>query len=109
MLFAVAEQCPGLTREHRAGLDRHVLATDAVRLTQSKRDAPAPLSALADLGARVSLIAAGHTVGMLPSLLWPDDSHPVELSDLPGAPVREIFAASPPPQLVDSCASPQMR
>lgn len=126
--LAVAEQYPGLTREHRPGLDRHVLGTDPVRL--ATRGPAAPLQALADqawvmeppgtaarewavqqcraagfepdiryefadLGAHVSLIAAGHAVGMLPDLLWEGGGPPpVTLGDLPGAPVREIFAAT---------------
>ncbi|MEZ5213784.1 MAG: LysR substrate-binding domain-containing protein [Microbacterium sp.] len=49
---------------------------------------------LADLGAHVALIAAGHAVGMLPDLLWAGADAPVTLTDLPGSPVREIFAAS---------------
>lgn len=49
---------------------------------------------LADLGAHVALVAAGHATGMLPDLLWGDSHPPVTLRALPGAPVREIFAAS---------------
>ncbi|GAA1635420.1 LysR family transcriptional regulator [Microbacterium flavum] len=49
---------------------------------------------LADLGAHVALIAAGHAVGMLPDLLWTGQPVPVALGALPGEPVREIFTAS---------------
>lgn len=48
---------------------------------------------LADLAAHVQLIAAGHAVGLLPDLLWGGAEPAVVLSDLPGAPVREIFTA----------------
>lgn len=124
--LAIAEQYPGLTREHRPGLDRRIVGTDPVRL--ATRDAAPPLSALADrpwvmeppgtaarewavqqcraagfepdvrfeltdLGAHVALIAAGHAVGMLPDLLWSGATPRVTLTDLPGAPVREIFTA----------------
>ena len=34
------------------------------------------------------------TLGMLPDLLWAGADAPVTLTDLPGSPVREIFAAS---------------
>lgn len=124
--LAIAEEYPGLTREHRPDLDRHVLGVDPIRLAAA--GPPRPLRAyadrpwvmepagtaarewavqqcraagfepdarfaLADLGAHVALIAAGHAVGMLPDLLWADRAAPVTLSELPGAPVREIFAA----------------
>ncbi|PZU45299.1 MAG: LysR family transcriptional regulator [Microbacterium sp.] len=125
--LAVAEQYPGLTREHRPGLERHVLGTDPVRLAVRGRRAalhtltdrawvmeppgtaarewavqqcraagfePDVRYELADLGAHVSLIAAGHAVGMLPDLLWDGRRPPVTLGELPGAPVREIFVAS---------------
>ncbi|WP_431804415.1 LysR family transcriptional regulator [Microbacterium sp. bgisy203] len=49
---------------------------------------------LADLGAHVSLIAAGHAVGLLPDLLWTGVTPPVTLTTLPGEPAREIFTAS---------------
>ncbi len=54
---------------------------------------------LADLTAHVQLIAAGHAVGLLPDLLWPDPllaAQPptVALTDLDGHPVREIFTAA---------------
>lgn len=48
---------------------------------------------LADLGAHVALIAAGHAVGMLPDLLWAGGAAPVTLTPLPGDPAREIFTA----------------
>lgn len=48
---------------------------------------------LADLGAHVALIAAGHAVGMLPDLLWAGAAAPVTLTALPGEPAREIFTA----------------
>lgn len=48
---------------------------------------------LADLGAHVALIAAGHAVGMLPDLLWAGARAPVTLTPLPGHPAREIFTA----------------
>lgn len=48
---------------------------------------------LADLTAHAQLIAAGHAVGMLPDLLWAGQQPSVELTDLPGRPVREIFTA----------------
>lgn len=41
--LAIAEQYPGLTREHRPGLDRQVLGTDPIRLaTASIDDDPPP-------------------------------------------------------------------
>lgn len=49
---------------------------------------------LADLGAHVALVAAGHATAMLPDLLWGDERPPLTLRALPGTPVREIFAAS---------------
>lgn len=48
---------------------------------------------LADLGAHIALIAAGHAVGMLPDLLWAGAAAPVTLTALPGEPAREIFTA----------------
>ncbi|GAA5146830.1 LysR family transcriptional regulator [Microbacterium pseudoresistens] len=45
------------------------------------------------LTAHLRLIAAGHAVGMLPDLLWGRAPVPVTLADLPGSPVREVFAA----------------
>lgn len=48
---------------------------------------------LADLGAHVALITAGHAVGMLPDLLWAGARPPVTLTPLPGDPAREIFTA----------------
>ena len=47
-----------------------------------------------DLTAHVRLVAAGHAVAMLPDLIWSGDRASVKLIDLPGAPVREIFAAA---------------
>ena len=124
--LAIAEQYPGLTREHRPGLDRHVLGTDPVRLATPYPDGPlhtlgdrawvfepAGTAArewavqqcraagfepdvryeLADLGAHVALITAGHAVGMLPDLLWAGRPAPVALASLPGDPAREIFTA----------------
>jgi DNA-binding transcriptional LysR family regulator len=46
-----------------------------------------------DLTAHVRLVAAGHAVAMLPDLVWTASRSTVWLIDLPGAPVREIFAA----------------
>ncbi len=46
-----------------------------------------------DLTAHVRLVAAGHAVAMLPDLVWTASRSTVRLIDLPGAPVREIFAA----------------
>lgn len=48
----------------------------------------------ADLRAHVRLVAAGHAVAVLPDLVWTGDRSTVRLLDLPGSPVREIFAAS---------------
>ena len=47
-----------------------------------------------DLIAHVRLVAAGHAVGMLPDLVWSGEREGVRLVDLPGAPSREIFAAT---------------
>ncbi len=47
-----------------------------------------------DLIAHVRLVASGHAVAMLPDLVWSGDRASVQLLDLPGSPVREIFAAS---------------
>ncbi len=44
--LAIAEQYPGLTREHRPGLDRTILGADPVRLAMA--GAAAPLPALAE-------------------------------------------------------------
>ncbi|MFT4220051.1 MAG: LysR family transcriptional regulator [Microbacterium sp.] len=49
---------------------------------------------VSDLTAHVRLIAAGHAVGMLPDLVWADESPRVRLVDLPGSPSREIFTAT---------------
>lgn len=126
--LVVAEQYPGVAREHRAGLERETLGHDRIRVAlppaaralpltllrdrpwvleprgtasrqwalQQCRDAgfePDVRFELADLTAHVQLIAAGHAVGFLPDLVWgPADPH-LRLVDLPGSPVREIFAA----------------
>lgn len=47
-----------------------------------------------DLIAHARLVAAGHAVAMLPDLVWTSERSRVRLLDLPGSPVREIFAAS---------------
>ncbi|WP_169580544.1 LysR family transcriptional regulator [Microbacterium thalassium] len=47
-----------------------------------------------DLTAHARLVSAGHAVAMLPDLVWADNPSPVRLLDLPGFPVREIFAAT---------------
>lgn len=47
-----------------------------------------------DLIAHVRLVAAGHAVALLPDLVWTGDHDSVRLVELPGSPVREIFAAS---------------
>lgn len=47
----------------------------------------------ADLGTHVRLIAAGHAVGMLPDLVWPQPMPEVRLLPLPAEPARELFAA----------------
>lgn len=47
-----------------------------------------------DLIAHARLVAAGHAVAMLPDLIWTAEHSRVRLLDLPGSPVREIFAAS---------------
>lgn len=47
-----------------------------------------------DLVAHARLAAAGHAAAMLPDLIWTGDSTSVRLLDLPGNPVREIFAAT---------------
>lgn len=47
-----------------------------------------------DLTAHARLVAAGHAVAMLPDLVWTGDRATVRLVELPGSPVREIFAAS---------------
>lgn len=48
----------------------------------------------ADLITHARLVAAGHAVAMLPDLVWTGDRSTVQLVDLPGSPVREIFAAT---------------
>jgi len=47
-----------------------------------------------DLIAHARLVEAGHAVAMLPDLIWTGEQSRVRLVDLPGSPVREIFAAS---------------
>ncbi|MGW8483163.1 LysR family transcriptional regulator [Microbacterium sp. NPDC055903] len=47
-----------------------------------------------DLIAHVRLVAAGHAAAMLPDLVWTGDRSTVRLLELPGSPVREIFAAT---------------
>lgn len=47
-----------------------------------------------DLIAHARLVAAGHAVAMLPDLIWTGERSHVRLVDLPGSPVREIFAAT---------------
>lgn len=47
-----------------------------------------------DLITHARLVAAGHAVAMLPDLVWTGDRSGVRLRDLPGSPVREIFAAT---------------
>ncbi|WP_243229665.1 LysR family transcriptional regulator [Microbacterium sp. CIAB417] len=47
-----------------------------------------------DLVAHARLVAAGHAVALLPDLIWTGDHASVRLLDLPGSPVREIFAAT---------------
>lgn len=47
-----------------------------------------------DLVSHVRLVAAGHAVAMLPDLVWTGARATVSLRELPGSPVREIFAAT---------------
>lgn len=47
-----------------------------------------------DLIAHTRLVAAGHAVAVLPDLVWSGDRASVRLVELPGSPVREIFAAT---------------
>jgi DNA-binding transcriptional LysR family regulator len=47
-----------------------------------------------DLVAHVRLVAAGHAVAMLPDLVWSGERASVRLLDLPGTPVRDVFAAT---------------
>ncbi|MGV2985499.1 LysR family transcriptional regulator [Microbacterium sp. AGC85] len=47
-----------------------------------------------DLTAHARLAAAGHAAAMLPDLIWTGDRSSVRLLELPGSPVREIFAAT---------------
>lgn len=47
-----------------------------------------------DLIAHARLVSAGHACAMLPDLAWTGDRSSVRLLDLPGSPVREIFAAT---------------
>ena len=131
--LAIAEQYPGHTREHRAGLVRTVIGGDPIRLAVPAASGSSSLTdwrehpwvmepegtaarswtvqqcraagfepdvrfESADLTAHVRLIAAGHAVGMLPDLIWAGvgaaAEPPVDLHDLPGGPLREIFTAT---------------
>ncbi|MDQ0642712.1 LysR family transcriptional regulator [Microbacterium murale] len=47
-----------------------------------------------DLIAHARLAAAGHAVAVLPDLVWTGERGSVRLVELPGSPVREIFAAT---------------
>lgn len=47
-----------------------------------------------DLVSHARLVAAGHAVAMLPDLVWTGGRSSVRLIELPGSPVREIFAAT---------------
>ncbi len=47
-----------------------------------------------DLIAHARLVEAGLAVAMLPDLIWTGEQSRVRLVDLPGSPVREIFAAT---------------
>lgn len=47
-----------------------------------------------DLIAHARLVASGHAVAVLPDLAWTGDRASVRLVELPGSPVREIFAAT---------------
>ncbi|WP_144792781.1 LysR family transcriptional regulator [Microbacterium paludicola] len=47
-----------------------------------------------DLVAHARLVAAGHAAAMLPDLVWTGGRDSVRLLELPGNPVREIFAAT---------------
>lgn len=47
-----------------------------------------------DLTAHARLAAAGHAAAMLPDLIWTGGRDAVRLLELPGSPVREIFAAT---------------
>jgi DNA-binding transcriptional LysR family regulator len=47
-----------------------------------------------DLIAHARLVAAGHAVAVLPDLVWTGDRSSARLVELPGSPVREIFAAT---------------
>lgn len=47
-----------------------------------------------DLVAHARIVAAGHAVAMLPDLVWTSGRSTVRLRELPGSPVREIFAAT---------------
>ncbi|GAA3939226.1 LysR family transcriptional regulator [Microbacterium soli] len=59
----------------------------------------------ADLTAHVRLVASGHAVGMLPDLIWNDEPSPLTVADLPGSPVREVFAAVRTASLADESVS----
>jgi DNA-binding transcriptional LysR family regulator len=47
-----------------------------------------------DLAAHARLVAAGHAVALLPDLALAAGTHGMRLLDLPGSPVREVFAAT---------------
>ncbi|WEG08535.1 LysR family transcriptional regulator [Microbacterium horticulturae] len=47
-----------------------------------------------DLGVHISMVASGQAVAILPDLVWTGDRHGVRSIDLPGSPVRELFAAT---------------
>ena len=49
----------------------------------------------ADLQAHVALVSSGNAVALLPDLLWRGGTPPVRLVDLPEAPERTVFTASP--------------
>jgi DNA-binding transcriptional LysR family regulator len=43
----------------------------------------------------VALVSTGNAVALLPDLLWRGGEPPVRLVDLPEAPQRSVFTASP--------------
>jgi len=47
-----------------------------------------------DLGAHIRMVAGGQAVAILPDLVWTGERHGVCSVDLPGSPVRELFAAT---------------
>ncbi|GAA2180994.1 LysR family transcriptional regulator [Brooklawnia cerclae] len=48
----------------------------------------------ADLMAHVRLIESGNAVGLLPDLVWAGQRPTVSLTELPGAPRREVFSSA---------------